>query len=373
MVMAAKNSAKNGDIMMWLLVFVPILYSLLLAAIVIINSRHPVFKPLKIKKPHFTFSLIIPYKNEEENLSALLSSIQKINYPKDKFEIIMVDDHSTDSSAKLIHNTTHIKQFTNVGRGKKQALLTGISRSKYTYIVTIDADCIIPENYLKTIDSYLGQKPYKMILGPVKLLDKPDFLTQFQQMEFMVLQAFTMAFTFIKKPFLANGANLIFDKQAFYDVEGYAGNEHIASGDDVFLLQKFNEKYPGKIAFLKSPQTIIQTQAQKSWQDLWQQKIRWASKSTHQTQRTAQVTGLLILLANAASLFSFVYFSHLYWFLVSKASIDFWLLYKTSRFYKAKIKHRHFLLGFIIYPVYYLIVLILSLKGTYNWKDQTYQ
>ncbi len=357
--------------MIWLIILLTI-YTLILGAIIIINHQKPVFD-IKQCSAEKNFSIIIPFKNEEVNLPALISSIKKLSYPNNKYEVIFVNDHSTDQSEKLVKKNKNINYLINQGHGKKAALKTGINKAQYEYIVTIDADCIIPSEYLQKMNCYINKTGNKMILGPVKYIDRPDFLGQFQQIEFLSLQAFTMATTFVKKPFLANGANLVFEKKKFNKVRGYNGNEHIASGDDVFLLQKFKEQYPKKIGFLKSKEVLIQTKAQKTWHDLFQQKIRWAGKSKDQSQKMALLLSFVILGINSGLIYSYLMFPEYLWFIIGKLLIESFLIYQTNKFYKTKIRLIHFLGSFIIYPFYFYGILFFALKGTYTWKGKTYK
>jgi len=324
---------------------------------------HTTTVPAKIK-----FSIIIPYKNEAKNLSVLLGSLQKLEYPKSLFEIILVDDSSMDTSYQIVDKQTFVKNLKNAGTGKKSALHTGILQAKHPWIITTDADCTLPQDWLKIFNDFIIENQPKMVLGPVKYFDTQRFVDQFQQFEFLSLQAFTIAVTYCNRPFLANGANLAFEKQAFFEVGAYIGNENIASGDDVFLLEKFAKAYPKKIYFLKSDQAIVQTKTQADWTGLLQQKVRWASKSKYQKNIWSKITGIIVLLANFMLIFAF--FSLNWWFISIKFLLDVMLLLITNRFYKTRLNWGYFIGSFVMYPFYLIIVAFLSLKGDYVWKGR---
>ena len=100
-------------------------------------------------------SIIVAAKNEEAKIENLLNSLSKLIYPKDRFEVIIVDDESKDNTADIVHN--YIKDFSNFklisssGKpypAKKGALSVGIKNSKFDYILTTDADCVVPPNWL---------------------------------------------------------------------------------------------------------------------------------------------------------------------------------------------------------------------------------
>ena len=318
------------------------------------------------------FSIVIPFKNEASNLPCLLQTLQKLDYPADAFEIIMVDDNSVDNSFKIVENQHDIKLVKNKANGKKQALNTGIALAQNEWIVSIDADCELSPDYLQTLNGFIVHHSSEMILGPVRYFNKTSFLGQFQQFEFLCLQAITIAGVALQKPFMANGANLIFRKQSFDAVKGYEGNLDLASGDDVFLLQKFTEKFPGKIHFIKSRSAIVKTQVALEWKALIQQKIRWAGKSKKGGQIIAQLLGILMMLVHVSLLYALFNISQFYWFVALKFFLDAFCLHQTNRFYQARLLWWYYPLSFLIYPLYLLVVFILSLRGGYHWKGVKY-
>src|ERR1700741_4803978 len=100
-------------------------------------------------------------------------------------------------------------------------------------------------------------------------------------MDFLVLQGITGASVTKKIHSMCNGANLAYEKKIFYEVNGFAGIDHIASGDDMLLMHKIAKIYPGRIGYLKSTEAIVNTQPMATWPDFFNQRIRWASKATH--------------------------------------------------------------------------------------------
>ncbi len=334
-------------------------------------NKIPCFKTRKTN-PVSKFSIIIPFKNEAKNLPRLLDSLQKLDYAASHFEFIMIDDNSVDDSLKIVKNYADIKLLKSQGSGKKQALQTGITQARYEWIVSIDADCEVSPNYLQTLNAFILQYQPEMILGPVMYFDVKSFLGQFQQFEFLCLQALTMASAAYEKPFLANGANLIFRKQSFEAVGGYDGNMNIASGDDVFLLQKFVRKFPDKIYFIKSRSAIVKTQAEQSLNELIHQKIRWAGKTKSQGKIVAKLTGIMMLFFHLALIYALLTLPVNYGFVAVKFLADALCLYQVNRFYRAKLIWWFYPLAFVIYPFYLIVIFVLALRGTYRWKGEIY-
>ena len=213
-------------------------------------------------------SVIIPARNEEENIGKLLSSLEKQTYSPHLFEVIVVDDHSTDNTATVVSGYSFVKlirlEFDNINSYKKKAIETGIAAASGDLIVTTDADCIVPNNWLKTIASFKEKTSVVFIAAPVVLESASNLLQAFQDLDFLVLQGITAAS--VQKRFhnMCNGANLAYERKAFIEVNGFTGIDHIASGDDMLLMQKIAQRFPTKVSYLLSKDTIVTTQAAKT-------------------------------------------------------------------------------------------------------------
>ena len=326
--------------------------------------------------PLTRFSVIIAFKDEETNLPNLLQSLKELTYPAGLFEIILVDDHSTDASAEITRQYDFVRYIPAQGKGKKQALSTGIQAAKYEWIVTTDADCTVPPDWLRYFDSAIRQKKPKMLLGAVRLAPYKFFWSRFQQFEFLSLQAITIAGVYFKHPFLANGANLAFEKQAFFAVNGYTGNRQIASGDDVFLLEKFQAEFPGKIFFVKNKNAIVQTLPQPDVHSMIQQKIRWAGKTKHLHANLPKLVGIITILSNLILItawFNFNYSIVLRIYILSKFILDSSLVYSMHKIYRVPFDTGAWLLSFVLYPFYLGYLGFQSLRRGYVWKGRVYR
>ncbi len=331
---------------------------------------------LSKQKPKTRFSIVVAFKNEVEHLPVLLRSLQQLDYPQNLYEIIMVNDHSTDEYTNLFFQNSSVKLINNKATGKKSALQTGILHSRFDWIVTTDADCVVPVDWLRYFDQIVQANNIKMVLGPVRFNESNYFWSAFQQFEFLSLQTFTMAGIYWKKPFLANGASLCFNKEAYRQVNAYDGNLQLASGDDVFLLEKFQTRFTGQIGFAKNPQATVLTHSQSGWNDLIQQKIRWSSKTKYQKSLLPKIIGTIVLLTNLFLLWSYACFGQ-YIFYVSFAMVkfisDFVLWLYISRWFQVKLHGKYFVFSFFLYPFYFLYVFVKSLNGKYVWKGTNYK
>ncbi len=343
------------------------------------------------------FSIIIPFRNEAENLPILMHSLAGINYPESKYEIILVDDESEDNSVEIIegfpqlHSDFRIKVLDNERTSnspKKDAINTSINSAQFEYIITTDADCQVPENWLKSYNDFILKTGNKLVAGPVALNSLPaantnnkrkNILRNFEDLDVLSLQASTGGAFGIKKAFMCNGANLCYEKQAFLEVSGFSGNDSIASGDDVFLLQKFQqENY--KIGFLKSKEVIVYTQPQQSFGDLISQRIRWAAKAPAYKSLFAKFTGITVLLMNLSLVIgAFLVFLQilpyqpiLIIFLV-KFNLDFILIYSSAKFFQRETVLRSFFWSSIFYPFFSTYVAVKSLFSDFSWKGRQFK
>jgi len=333
------------------------------------------------------FSIIIPFRNEAENLVPLLQSILQLNYPKNSFEVLFVNDDSMDDSVKIILKELNEKEFPfrvinnhrKSASPKKDAITEAIKVSKHDWILTTDADCKLPKNWLLSFHGFIQKNNPLMIVGPVRYFTENGLINQYQQLDNFSLQTTTIGSFGLHSPLLCNGANLAYKKEEFNLVSGFSKNNHIASGDDVFLLEKFKNTNPKRVQFIKSKDAIVLTQAQESWKGIINQRIRWASKTTKQKDSFIKLLGSIVFLANLfvfIGLFICIRNPSLTPYFISyisiKIFIDYLVLLPTAKFFRTKINILYFLANTFIYPIITIIVVAKSLKGDYIWKGRTY-
>ena len=344
-------------------------------------------------KAETSFSILVPFRNEELNLPGLLESIIKLDYPTEQFELIMINDDSSDSSVSIVKgfktkypalNITLTDNSKLSTSPKKDAINKGIATASYDWIITTDADCIVPESWLRSFDTMIRQQSPKMIVAPVSYARKTGFLHKFQLLDFLSLQGITMGSFGMKdkrlgKPFLCNGANLCYQKKSFKEVNGFVGNQHIASGDDVFLLEKMIQKFPEDIEFIKSKEAIVITSSKDSFLELIQQRVRWAAKTTAYDSYFARLVGILVF-ANSLSMVIILVLGiigqlqwlHVGFLFLIKFNVDFVLLYKTSQFFEQHDAMKSYFISSLLHPFYTVLIATLSLKKNYTWKDRNY-
>ncbi|WP_159022616.1 glycosyltransferase [Formosa sp. L2A11] len=369
-------------------VIILILYTGLIGRLFLGFTKVKSFKAEKTSK-HTGFSIVIPFRNEAEHLPELLQSISELNYTENQFEILLVNDGSEDASEVIVTHfiknqpqlqITLLQNKRVSNSPKKDAIGLAISKSKFNWILTTDADCVLPKTWLATFNSFIDKyKTCQFIVAPITYFTTTKFLNIFQWFDVMSLQGATLGGFGIKKPFLCNGANLGYTKEAFYNVNGFAENDTIASGDDIFLLEKISTKYPESIRYLKSTEAVIYTHAQPTLPDLISQRIRWASKTKAYKNNFSKITGLLVLSMNALLIcvFIFMCFSDfpLHYFVnicAIKIIIDYLLIYKSASFFNQKSGLKWYGIVAVLYPVFCTYVAVASLFSSYTWKDRRF-
>ncbi|MUU78697.1 glycosyltransferase family 2 protein [Winogradskyella endarachnes] len=335
------------------------------------------------------FSVIIPFRNEAKNLPKLLESIALLNYTQSHFEVILVNDDSEDNSIKVIENIITTKLFSKIAikiiennrisnSPKKDAITSAVSIAEHPWIITTDADCILPTYWLDSFDEFLQLNNTNCIVAPVTYHGKLSFFNRFQTLDFLSLQGASIGSFGVKKPMLCNGANFAYLKSQFNVLNGFKGNDAIASGDDVFMLEKFLNNDANKVHYLKSKKAIVTTNPSENLKSLFHQRMRWASKTSQLQSWFTKIVGLIIILGNLTCLAllplvltNLISSKIAITLFVIKFCIDFLLLFKTSRFYKQEAYLLSFIVSSVIYPIFNISVFSLSLFKSYNWKGRT--
>jgi len=335
---------------------------------------------LKVK-----ISVIIACRNEEKNVSDLITFLQNQSYLTDYFEVILIDDHSTDNTkAKIQSSINFLKNFKffqlpQNKTGKKAAIHYGIENSTGEIIVTTDADCIFHKEWLKTIANFYAETNADFISAPVEMIAGKTLFSKFQALEFMSLIATGAGAIAIKKPIMCNGANLIYRKSVYLENQKGLRNSS-ASGDDIFLLLAVKRKKNYKISFLKATAAIVKTHTQPTLSAFIQQRKRWTAKTKFYFDFDILAVAIIVFLMNFAIVASFCFgFFQKEFFLLFltlfllKSIPDFFILRSATNFFNRK----EFLVFFPIFQFFYFFyvsfVAILGSLSSFNWKNRKYK
>ena len=334
------------------------------------------------------FSIIIPARNESVNIEKCIQNILAQSYPL--YEIIVVDDHSTDDTAELVLHLAnqypqiqliHLKDYLGgqlTNSYKKKAIEIAVEKSTGSWIVTTDADCLVPPNWLNYFNAMILSKNPVFIAAPVMFMLNGQFSGKFQVLDFLSLQGITAAAVSAGSLSMCNGANLAYSKQAFEAVDKFKGIDQLASGDDMFLMHKMKQQYPNRLAYLYSDEMIVQTAPMPNWGSFIQQRIRWASKADSYKDPKIFLVLLLVYLFNASlflGLLGGVFFIELLiwtsWIIAIKTLIELYFLLPVAKFFKLEKALLFFPVMQPFHIAYTVVAGWLGKFGKYQWKSRT--
>ncbi|WP_236974431.1 glycosyltransferase [Membranihabitans maritimus] len=232
--------------------------------------------------PHVTVSIVIPVRNEETNILDCIQALLRQKFPAEDYEIIVINDHSTDHTRKKVETVPKVKiiDLPEGVFGKKEALIRGINEANGEIILTTDGDCIVGENWVVSMVGTLIGKSVDLVTGPIVLTrqNQNRFIEYYQQLEQASLNVLTSGGIKSKLMYSSNGANMGFLKSFYKQVQPYEDNVDIPSGDDVFFIQK-GKLEEGRITFVKSRDAIAYTPALTSFESFLNQRLRWGGKA----------------------------------------------------------------------------------------------
>lgn len=362
-----------------------IAYALLIGSFTIGWFRLPLVSS-SLQPPSTIATIIIAARNEEVNLGNCLRAIAAQDYPKTLFEVIVVDDHSTDGTIELVRKI--ISEYPSLKikllelgdgmEGKKNAISQAINSAIGEWIVTTDADCRMYKQWISSLMQYAPDKSLQMLLAPVVFKREKSIFGQLQELEFLSLQASTAGAAGMGLPIMCNGANLAYRKNTFLEINGYLGNKHFASGDDMFLMMKIRKTYGSRsIRFVKSISAIVTTSAASNFSGFINQRLRWVSKSSGYRDAWVIMTSVVVYAFSLGTIISVLAWAFGYaeplvpvTFLSVKLLVDFPLMAACTRF----VNRSHLMLWYIplqfIYLVYVTIIGALGNLIKYSWKGR---
>ncbi|PHI20660.1 hypothetical protein CEQ90_06305 [Lewinellaceae bacterium SD302] len=326
-------------------------------------------------------TILIPARNEEGVIGNLLSDLLIQTCLGEQDEIIVINDHSSDATSQIAASfddpriqTIDLADFideTQLVAHKKAAITTGVTLARNEWIVMTDADCHWPPEVLTTIKNQAGNSGVDLICGPVLVNGADNPLTGFQGLDLLAYIFLTAAYTHAKRPILANGAHLSFRKELFERIGGYAGIDHIPSGDDVLLLQKVRRESPAsKVSYLASSRAVVYTEAMTTWSDFWRQRFRWAGKSGHYdspdltfAQGVSFLVAAMLVAGTLVAFFLPLLRLPIIVFWLLKGSFEYLILRQLANYYHQKSLLKFYPFATVFQPFYLLTVGIATLLG----------
>ncbi len=238
-------------------------------------------------------SVVIAARNENENIELLLAALIAQDYPADKYEIIIVDDESEDSTPALVEKTInetarppirllHTKHRDQVVSPKKNALALGITASHGDILLLTDADCAPPPHWIlgmvsrftSSVGMVIGYSSYEL----PQLCGWGAYLMALDSLSLAAVAAGTSGWG---KPATCNGRNLAYRKKVYQEVGGFEEIKNFVSGDDDLFLQLVLKKTRWSVRYALDSRLVVPTKILKNFRRFYHQRLRHASKGLH--------------------------------------------------------------------------------------------
>lgn len=375
--------------MLHLFIFIAVLLSLLYAVLILYYRdgwlRLPEYRADNTLTPITKVSILIPARNEEANIGPLLKDIMAQYYPPELMEVIVIDDYSTDRTADIASSfkgvtCISLSDFTEgkfLNAYKKKAIEIAIQQSNGELIITTDADCRMCQYWVRSIVRYYETYRHQLIASPVLFTTDNSWFQTFQSIDFTAMQGITGALSATHSGTMCNGANLAYTRKAFNAVNGFNGIDDIASGDDMLLMHKIEQRFPRKTSYLKCKDAIVYTSPMPTLKTFLQQRTRWASKAnTFEDKRITAVLAIVYLfnllfpVLLIASFFNNQSISAFIFLWLLKTALEVSLLLPVSAFFHKKKELTYFALLQFIHIPYVLYAGLRGQTGTYEWKGR---
>ena len=260
-----------GDIIIYISSFVG-LYVLILWFLVLWQDKGNFFK-LKLKKNYPFVCIIVPCFNEEKTIIKTVNSLAKLDYPKHKLEIFVVDDGSTDRTyqkAKTLEEKyKQVKVFRKENGGKYTALNYGLTKTKAEFVGCLDADSFVPPNALRIVMSYFDNDNIMAVTSSVKVNRPKNILQELQEVEYLFNVCLRKVFSLLNSIIVTPGPFSIYRKEVF-DKVGLFRHGYYTEDLEIALRLQNNH-----CQIANAPNVCAYTVSPCSWKKLYQQRKRW--------------------------------------------------------------------------------------------------
>jgi cellulose synthase/poly-beta-1,6-N-acetylglucosamine synthase-like glycosyltransferase len=326
-------------------------------------------------------AVVVAARNEEQNIANLLQDFSQLVYPRDKLDIIIADDRSSDKTWSIIEH--YSKQYNHI-RGiqirnkstemtpKKYALTQAIEQSSGEYILTTDADCRIPQGWVKSMVNHL-ESGSGIVLGATSIdsVNNSSF-THYQMIDFLALVTANAGASGWGFSWTGTGQNLAYKRSAFEKINGFYPVRDRVSGDDMYLVQAISKTH--KCTFNSDAGSFVKTRPVQSIITFINQRIRWSSNS-----RLAVKTDWIFLLflfnvflLNTAILSgSFIssFQSYIPMVFGIKFVCDSLVIFSGASMFRLFVPSIIFIVWSVLQPVYIPFIGIAGLIGKFTWKE----
>jgi cellulose synthase/poly-beta-1,6-N-acetylglucosamine synthase-like glycosyltransferase len=345
-----------------------------------LKSRAPTEPPVFI-------SVLVAARNESSHIVDLLQALMHQDYPANRYEVVIIDDASTDDTALKIEaviqqspdqniRLVHSQDRDRVLSPKKHALAQGISAALGDILFFTDADCVPPSSWIKSMMACFTPETGMVIgLSPYELPLPKTLFQNLIALESLSLAALAAGTTGRGRPATCTGRNLAYRREVYQQVGGFKSIAHFVSGDDDLFLKLVHDRTDWRITYAMDPESVVPTRHLSNQRVFLRQRLRHASKGFHYGWKMTS-TLMLVYFFNLALLFSCV--SSLYhpsldlwpWFSwLVKSAGEFVLLYRFTAPLDRSRYLWYFPLAELLHVPYVLVVGALGPIFKIQWKE----
>ncbi|MEK6757392.1 MAG: glycosyltransferase [Bacteroidota bacterium] len=330
-------------------------------------------------------SVVVAARNENSTIKRCLESLLDQDYSSDAYEIIIVDDHSTDGTLNIATDTAAAQTKTKISAislreehklgGKPNAIARGIQHARGDIIFCTDADCIVPRQWIRSMSGCF-EPSVAFVAGPALEIPSASIVSKLQSLEFLGLMTTAAGLIGYGKPIICSGANIAYRKSAFLQASGYG--DQGSSCDDETLMQRILTRNIGHVVFNDDPEATVVTSSPASLRVFWQQRTRWAAKRDR--YENPMILWKLILLYSFFGVFFLTVIAALFeptlWFLVVpvfllKSTGDFLVLQRGAQMWRQRISLPHFLIAELLHVPYISLAGLIAQFTSMRWKGRT--
>ena len=339
---------------------------------------------------NLSFSIVIAARNEAENIGPCLESIFRQSLPKSRYEVIVVDDRSTDATgaicAEFANRFPNLRtlQVSKTPPGiapKKYAISKGVEAAKYEVIVFTDADCLVSPAWLAVIDRCFTETT-GLVQG-IAYYFRPQgmhpLLFGLQAVDFLSHGIVAASAIGAGIPINSSASNFAFRKKAFDEIGGYgSAAQKVVSGDDDLLLQRIAGR-TWLVRFMNDPEGAVATAPTNSVTGIFEQRKRWGSKTVNYSpRRVAFLSGVFLYYCGiAAALVTGIFEpSYLLLFaamLAAKITGEYLLMLPGTALYNQKQLRRYILPASLLQLPTVLAAVVLGVFGKFSWKGERFK
>lgn len=222
-------------------------------------------------------TIAMPCYNKETHMDKTFSSLLELDYPKERLEIIIVDDGSHDRTAevgkRLISSTSDVESRLILlprNKGKSEALNAALRSARGEYFACVDADSRVDSQALKHVIAGFSEKKTAAVISAIKVDEPKTLYEKAQVVEYLLINLIKRLMSSIDTLFITPGVLSIYDSVVLRKIGGFSS----ASGMTEDLEVAMRLRYHG-YRIRMSHLAVTYTKVPYNFRMLWRQRIRW--------------------------------------------------------------------------------------------------